>query len=155
MSFAIHSAVPSMGVGMKWLVPLMALTACLCKSTGSIGLMLFGVTLTILCGRFRLTILLLVAMFLALTYKFVRTNELWTGRNMVEWTSANLGAEQASSLDVRLYYEDMTTKQAMKRPVFGWGAWGYKKHVGTDALGMDQLWRLVFRKQARTQFTGI
>jgi len=129
------------GLGVRWPLFLLVVTAILCKSTGAI--ILLGAAFMILAsavrrlGRPAIIALLLVAP----CWMYFRGTGASNGESLVAFIEDWIDKDRAGSLHARLDQEDTIVAQAWQRPVFGWGGWG---------SGADQLWLLVLRNQGLT-----
>jgi tetratricopeptide (TPR) repeat protein len=109
------------GVSFGWLLVALGLTTVLCKSTGSILLMVLGL------GAFwvvRLTkrswpVWLLLA--IPPIYSTVRAYNIWTGQEVVEFSKMAFGEDRAQSFEYRLDMENRLAARALERPIIGWG----------------------------------
>jgi O-antigen ligase len=69
-----------------------------------------------------------------------------------------IDAERAGSLTDRLGNEDLLTEHALKKPVFGWGAWGrwrVKDADGRDITVSDGMWIIVRGEKGLVGLTSV
>ena len=96
-------------------------TTVLCKSTGAILLMAIGMLTLWLTRKVGRSWPIWVLIAIAPTYTLARTFNLWSGREVVEFAQATIGADRAESFEYRLNMENRLAEHALERPIFGWG----------------------------------
>ena len=121
-------------------------TTVLCKSTGSLVLLVVGVLLreAIKWTKLSLPVWLLIAV--APFYEVSRATGLWSGRELVGISQSAIDGDRAGSLDFRMNNENMLSAKAMRRPLFGWGGWGRARvynEEGKDISITDGYWIIV------------
>jgi hypothetical protein len=119
-------------------------TTFLCKSTGSLALLVaaIGMYFTMKWTKCRWpAILLLLA---APCYMGVRASGLWSGSEATSLVKAVLNERRAESLQTRIDNEDMLTAKALQQPAFGWGGWGrsrvFDEESEKDISITDGMW---------------
>ncbi len=121
-------------------IPLVATTV-LCKSTGAIVLLVFGVALLCLRPVYGIRIILLVAVLMPPVYMTARIQG-WSGDSVVK-LAESVSEERAASLAYRFEAEELLAERAMQRPLLGWGGWGRSRvydESGRDLAVTDSLW---------------
>jgi hypothetical protein len=112
------------GVPMLVIVPVMLVTALLCRSSGAILLLLGAIGMLFFTKWTRLKVGLLAILVTAPMYMTLRTTDVWSGENLVAMMTPIFGQERAeSSLGGRMANENLFTDKALMRPVFGWSGW--------------------------------
>lgn len=131
------------GVSMRWLVASLVLTAVLCKSAGSLALLVLGAGLLLLdrrrLGRTAAIALLLVPPI----YIAARATQRWSGDTLVGLVEKVASKDRVGSLQFRMRNETLIVARAAERPVTGWGRFGrWLPHdeFGGDVAVPDQLW---------------
>jgi tetratricopeptide (TPR) repeat protein len=132
-------------------LPMLLITSILCKSTGATLLNFLGF-LTLWFGRrFKTKWVILSLLALAPTYCYIRINNLWTGRTVVELIRTNYSKERAISLEARLDEEDGLIARALRRPIFGWGGYNRSKLIEEETDDgeprywiCDSFWTIAF-----------
>jgi hypothetical protein len=124
-----------------FLVPL-AITTVLCKSFGSLILLVVGAGVLLLNRGMpgRTPLLLLAAV--APLYVIVRVAGWWSGEDVVS-LAVLVDPDRGSSFEFRLKNEDLLTEKALRRPFFGWGGWGRNRvydSTGRDISVTDGFW---------------
>ena len=102
----------------------MTVTTVLCKSTGAIALLIVGVFALWATKRAKKAWLVWMLIAFPCFYTSTRTFNIWSGRELVEFSAMTVGAERAQSFEFRLMNEDLLTQRALMRPFFGWGRFG-------------------------------
>ena len=125
-------------------------TTVLCKSSGATLLMLMGIGALLVMQRMKTALPILCLIGVPALYMGVRTNDTWSGEEAL--TAASwISADRAGSLKFRLDAEDRLAEHAMKRPIFGWGAWGRNFVTRSDESSQmvvaDGLWILTLGTQ--------
>ena len=135
---------------MSWLVVAMILVTLLCKSAGSIVLMLAAIATLLLIYHANYRALFVVLILAGPTYVITRTAGLWNGEQLVNAAEDVFGAERAGSIEGRMFNEDLFTKRADERPILGWSGWNrfqVTDHNGKLQTTPDGMWVI-----ARGQF---
>ena len=136
------SAVPMWSV-----LSTLCVTFLLLKSTGALVLAILGITSIFVATKMRTRIPLLILPAVACGYLVCRSNDLYSGRGLVDVTRTYVSEERAQSLEFRLDNEDLLLKKAWQQPVFGWGGWGRNRvynEDGRDVTITDGLWIIEF-----------
>ena len=126
------------------------LTAVLCRSTGATILMFAGMATYWAVKRTRKAVFIWLLIAVAPAYCTVRTLNLWSGQEVVDFFNHNLDQERGGSLQYRLEMERLLADKAQERPIFGWG--GYNRFQVTDKTGKvvtvpDGYWIIVLGMQ--------
>jgi hypothetical protein len=87
------------GVPFAFLALTLVATSVLCKSTGATILMATGLAIYWVSKRTKLTIFLWLAVAVPPVYCTVRTLDLWSGQELVQFFRENLNEERAQSLE--------------------------------------------------------
>lgn len=130
---------------MGLLVAGVTLISVMCKSTGAIILLCFGLAALLINKVTRTGVILVLLMSLAPVYMLVRSEGIWNGKELLE-LSEMISSERATSLNDRLGNEDLLTEKALKKPIFGWGSWGRWRVTddnGRDITVSDGMWIIV------------
>jgi hypothetical protein len=125
------------------LVGLMVVTAVLCRSTGALILMLAGLAVLAAVGRLKSSALVWALILAAPLYMALRGGGHWSGDELVEFTRNHIDEGRASSLEYRMFNENLFVRRAWERIVFGWGGWDRFNVYGEDSPGgatPDGLW---------------
>jgi tetratricopeptide (TPR) repeat protein len=99
-------------------------TTVLCRSTGALALLAFGMFALWVTKRIGKTWLVWVLIAIPCFYTSTRTLHLWSGREVVDLAAMAIDAERAQSFGFRLENEEILTRRALERPLFGWGRFG-------------------------------
>ncbi len=129
-------------IGPTAIVGLLLGVTVLVKSTGALLLLVAAVGALVAAGKFRICLPVLFLFLVPPGYALLRTAGGWTGKNLVR-AVAQVRPDRAQSLEFRLDNEDMLTRKALQRPVFGWGGWGRSRvydETGQDISVTDGLW---------------
>src|SRR5687768_4659597 len=111
------------GIPMIVIVPVLLVTAVLCKSAAGLGFLMMGIAALFAIKWTRSAIPLYCLILFTPFYMVARTTGIVSGEGPVEWATAIFGAERAQSLETRMISENALTAHSMKRPVFGYGRW--------------------------------
>ncbi|MCC6488777.1 MAG: O-antigen ligase domain-containing protein [Candidatus Hydrogenedentes bacterium] len=135
------------GVPVGVYVAALAITAVLCKSTGAIILLAFGLAAlaAIQYAKTAWPVRGLAALYLG--YVAVRVSGLWDGGQLVTLARAMFGEDRAFSLSVRIFNENLLVSRALQHAIFGWGGWGRSRifnEVGQDITITDSQWVIRF-----------
>ncbi len=130
------------------IVPLL-IVAVLCKSMGSLLLMVVGLCTLYFVTRTRMSWPIIVLIALAPTYMSLRATQVWDGMNAVELADTLAGEKRAQSLELRMRNENILTERAVEKPVFGWAGWGRSRvfdRWGKDISITDGMWVIALGK---------
>lgn len=132
-----------------WGLPMWAMTASLfitsilCKSTGALILLAWGVGGLLAMKWTRLALPILALALIPPVYMVARSQNWMQRDDLVEFASELINEDRAASLYTRLYNEDQLIAKALKRPLVGWGRMGdarIKDSKGNDISTVDGLW---------------
>ncbi|HEY4329275.1 MAG TPA: O-antigen ligase domain-containing protein [Phycisphaerae bacterium] len=129
-------------VPMAYLVPVLLITAILCKSVGAIVLLGLGIVAIVMMQKMRYPLVIWLLILAAPSYMAARASGVWDG-SLLSTAAQNVAADRADSLDYRMKNEDLLAAKALKRPAFGWGTWGRSRiydEYGKDVAATDGLW---------------
>ena len=135
------------GYSMRWLVPVLTVTAVMCRSTGAVALYIMGAAVLLTTQKIKNSVAILLLLSMPVGYLATRSTGIWSGDNLVNLISTNLSEDRAASIDFRFKNENMLSKKALLQPVFGWGGWGRARVYdaeGNDISVTDGLWIIVF-----------
>lgn len=124
-------------------LPLLLITALLCKSSGALVLLATGLAVLGICQRTGGRLLAILLLLAPPLYMASRSSGVWSGRNLVELVASAFDEDRAQSLEFRFENEDMLVTKALQRPLFGWGGWGRARVYdadGRDVSVTDGLW---------------
>ncbi len=111
------------GMPMSLLVPVLAGTTVLCKSSGAMLLLMMGVGTLWMMKWTKMKVWLAALLLIAPMYIATRMSGIWTGEQLVEMAEDFFGEERAGSLAGRLRNEDMFIEKARERMAWGWSGW--------------------------------
>lgn len=122
-------------------------TTILCKSTGALMLLAFGLVVFFVTKRTGRSLLVWATLAIAPLYCIARGTQIWSGRELVTYSNSMFGPERAQSLEYRLDMEDLLINRAHQRVVFGWG--GFGRNLATNKAGAiitvpDGYWIIAF-----------
>ena len=140
--WACRSTTALWGYPFSWLVLALTVTTVLCRSTGALLLMMFGVAILWLIGRTKASWPAWFLIAIVPAYASTRTSGLWSGREAVDF-SKMFGEDRAESIEFRIKNEDLLIGKAMERPIFGWGRDGGaqpRDSTGKSIVIMDGYW---------------
>lgn len=139
-------------VPMFVVVPVLTVTAVLCKSSGALGLAIVGVAVLLQSRVIGWPVLMAVLLAVAPAYMGTRGTKSWDGMDLVRWIKEDMSPERSQSLGFRFQNENLIVAHALKKPLFGWGGWGRalppNPELGTQPNGQpkravpDGLWVL-------------
>ena len=122
-------------------------TTVLCRSTGAMALLAFGMAILWISSRFQTRIMLGALLLVGIGYVSVRSTNLWSGREAVSIAELIVNADRAESLEFRFRCENQLAAKALEQPIFGWGGWGRSRVFldieQTKIVPMDGLWILI------------
>jgi tetratricopeptide (TPR) repeat protein len=120
------------------ILPILFATTILCRSSGALLLLVFGMLILYLSARWRTPWLLAGLLLAGPLYVAVRVPNLWSGDQAVDFATAVFGPERSGSLKHRFNCERLLAAKAVQQPFFGWGAFGRSDaHYGTDLRRVD------------------
>jgi len=131
-----------------WRIPTWALTgvllgtSVLCKSAGSLVLLLVGAGALCTIRSIRTALVLLPLVLIPPTYVALRAQGVWNGAELVALAS-RVNEDRAASLQGRFDNEVKLVEKALQKPYFGWGTWGRWRvadELGRDVTTADSLW---------------
>lgn len=133
------------GYRFGWLTGLLVVTAVLCKSTGAIGLLFLGLGLYHVVKSKGSNWLLTVFLVLPILYMGTRATEIWSGRQLTDFTNDFISADRAASLQFRFDQENALVEKSLQKPVFGWAGWRFRVYdkAGNDISVTDGYWVMV------------
>lgn len=128
---------------MGYLVAVLIATTILCKSTGAIALLALGAGALAVIKKLYRGMLIWCLALSPLVYMGVRAPGLWDGSQLLSMVRRVVPAKE-ESLRYRLDAENVLSRHALRRPVFGWGAHSRNRpsEMGEDVknLATDGLW---------------
>ena len=136
-------------VPMSVLVPTLLVTTAWCKSIGSLGLLVIGITTLVWIWRMHNAGALLLLVVVALFYVTARGTGLWTGDDFLA-PVRSISADRADSLETRANSEILISEKARRQPIFGWGGWNRASvfdERGRDVTIFDGMWIIVFSQK--------
>lgn len=136
------------GIPIEWLVGSLAVTFILCRSSGALILMVFGLGIMFVARYFRtaLPVYFLVALITVYLYVNAETESYVTDQ-IIDYLSTVFPPERIQSLEFRFNNEELLTDRARERIWFGWGGYG-RALVQLNEYGgltvQDSLWIIAF-----------
>lgn len=124
-----------MGVPIAWIAIGLIVMTVICKSAFAIGLLLIGIVVLEATRVLRSPIPVLCLVLLAPTYMVTRTIGGWDGSQVVS-AAELVNKERAFSIRTRVDSENILSKKALHRPVFGWG--GHSRSLVINARGRKE-----------------
>lgn len=128
--------------------PLLAVTV-FSKSLASLLLMCAGLGALYVATKSRARWPIIALIAVAPCYMTLRATGVWDGMNLVGLVTTLAGEDRAESLETRFTNENLLTKRAFQKPVFGWAGWGrsrvYDRH-GKDISITDGMWVIALGK---------
>ena len=121
-------------------------TTILCKSAGSLALLVMGTAALFATQWMNSKVFLACLIAAPLAYMGVRASGDWSGESLIA-AGRIMGDERADSLQFRMENEDLLAEKAWQRPVFGWGGWSRNRVYddrGRDLSVTDGLWIIAF-----------
>ncbi|MGD0540780.1 MAG: O-antigen ligase domain-containing protein [Tepidisphaeraceae bacterium] len=145
-----------MHIKMGWVALILFGTAAATHSVGAIALMGIALTVLWLTRVTRWSIWIILLSFGPPTWIFLRTTDLWTGRDAVEFLNQH-DSRSAQSLEVRLISERVLVDRALESPIYGWTGWKlYDKNEQEGEHGVpDQMWVIAFGKYGLIGLTSM
>ncbi len=136
-----------MGIKTGWVALILLVTAAATHSVGAIVLMGLALMVLWLTRVTRWSIWIILLTLGPPTWIVVRTANLWTGSDVVEFLDQH-DPRSAQSLKVRLQSERVLADHALQQPIYGWTGWklraGYVQSGQSDVP--DQMWIIAFGK---------
>jgi len=139
------------GVPLALAVPLLIVTAILCKSFGALALFAAGAAALAAMCSLRTSLPMAVLACVPAAYVATRATGLWAGAGIVELVK-EVDSDRAGSLSFRLSAEDDVLDKATEKPLLGWGGWGRSlvasrsNPLHREEVTIDSLWMLEFGK---------
>lgn len=134
------------------------LVTLICRSLGSIALLIGSCSAGLVFRSSRLKIVLVALILSTPTYLVLRVTGMWSPEGIVEFVAEHIDAERAESMDARVTQEMELGERASKRPFFGWG--GHNRFRVFDDYGeattaVDALWLISYGKNGITGLLGL
>ena len=133
-------------VPMSALVPVLFVTAVMCRSIYALTLMLVGIGLLYTAHWFRTKWIIACLLVVPATFMYLRGSGLVQGHTAIAMANEIFGDERGGSLETRIEAENALAVRAREAPWFGWGGWG-RSRVSDDeghAFITDSLWIITF-----------
>lgn len=133
-------------VPMKWLAPLLFITAVLCRSLNALAVMTLGLATLLALHYLRLKWALAVFLLVPMGYIALRAPKVWYPEVLIS-LAQSIDADRAMSLESRINQEEILTEKAWRRPILGWGGWGRNRvydDKGESVTVTDALWVITF-----------
>jgi hypothetical protein len=124
-------------------------TTLLCKSTGSLLLLIGGSGIFLVMRWFRNPWPVLCLAMVPLIYIPLRGGGFNDGVKLVEAVDMVFGPERAQSVGFRFYNENLLAARALEAPWLGWGGWSRERvldEYGEDQTVIDGMWIALFGK---------
>jgi hypothetical protein len=137
------------GMSTAPLLFVLMVTTVLCKSTGSLLLLIGGLGMMLVMRWTRSPWWVAFLVAVPLLYLPVRSCGLNDGKALVAVVKDVFGGQRAHSLDFRFHNENMLAARAWQQPLFGWGGWGRERvfdEYGEDQTVVDGMWIILFGK---------
>ena len=136
-----------LGVPTRFLVPVLLATTVLCRSSGAIVLLAFGLIALLATKHLRSALPIMALALIPIVYLGIRAPGFWQAEGLVTLGGRVFGPERAASLQTRIHNEEQLGARARERALFGWGGWGRSRirdEEGRDISLVDSLWIIVF-----------
>jgi tetratricopeptide (TPR) repeat protein len=136
----------------------LAVTTMLCKSTGALMLLGFGLVMLWVVRRFGWTWLLWLMIAIPPAYTISRGTNIWSARELVTYSRAAFGEERAQSLEYRFDMEDLLVARASERPILGWGRFNRFQVTNKDGATItipDGFWIIALGTQGIVGLSSI
>ncbi len=133
-------------IPMLVLVPLLLITAILCRSTYAGFLLAGGTAALLVCAAFRVKWIVVCLVIAPILFMALRGSGLVEGRRIIATAKETFGEERGGSLQTRIEAENLLAAKARQRLFFGWGGWGRNRttnEFGQDAI-TDSQWIITF-----------
>ena len=132
---------------MKVLVPFMFFTTIFaCKSGNALFALIVGVIAYVVGSKLKSPAFILIVALIPPTYIIVRSTGMWSGQSLLDLIAV-FDEERMGSLRVRMYQEDVYTKNARRQFLFGWAGPGMipRDEDGQKLTrGNDSFWIITF-----------
>lgn len=125
----------------------LVLCTLLCKSSGSIGMMMAGLGLLLFAKPVSQARVARVLVWLVLLVPVVRASGYFPADRIITWATNLTNAERADSLAYRFRNDGELVERTMERPWFGWGgeSRGFVYNAdGTTNTVVDGFWIIIF-----------
>ena len=134
------------GMPMSWLVGVMGMTFVFCKAAGALVLGmgtvgLYYSTIWVKTRAVMFAVLMVIPMYLA-----SRVVLDWDAAPIVNTAKKVFNSDRVSSLEYRIFNENVLRDKAMEKPMFGWGGFGRSRvynDEGEDVTTTDSAWIIV------------
>jgi O-antigen ligase len=127
------------GFPISWVVLVLLATTVLCKSLGSLGLLVIGLGVLFATKWFRRSLFIWCIFLVPVAYVVVQMTYQWDGEPAVSLIAKYVDPDRAQSLQHRLEKEVVFVNHALERPLFGWGGWGRMKPIDPESLGRKKI----------------
>lgn len=150
MSTLLAALAMKRGKVIKSALPLLlyfVLCTLLCKSSGSIGMMMVGLGLLLFAKPVTQARVARVLVVLLLLVPLIRASGYFPSDRIITWATNLTNAERADSLAYRFRNDEELVERTMERPWFGWGgaARGFVYNPdGTTNTVVDGFWIIIF-----------
>jgi hypothetical protein len=131
------------------LVLALLVTTALCKSTGSLLLLIGGLAIFLVVRWLRNPWLVVCLVMVPLLYIPIRGSGFNDGSELVQLVDTLFGSERSQSIAFRFFNEDLLSARAWEAPWFGWGGWSRERvldEYGEDQTIVDGMWIALFGK---------
>ncbi len=121
-----------------------------CKSSGSIGMMMLGMGLIFFTKASMQVRFARVLAWLIFLVPVIRASGYFPTDQIITWATNLTNADRAASLAYRFRNDDALVLQTMKRPIFGWGgaARGFvSDEDGKSRTVVDGFWIIAFNER--------
>lgn len=133
-------------IPMNVLVPFMFFTTIFaCKSGNGVFALAYGVVSFMVVSKTKSVAIILLLALVPPTYIIVRSTGIWSGQNLLDLIAFD--NERMGSLRVRMYQEDVYTKNARRQFLYGWAGPGMipRDENGQKLTkGNDSFWIITF-----------
>lgn len=129
-----------------FVLPLLVTTV-LCKSTGALMLLAFGMGALAAIRWFRTSAPLVAISLACILYVALRATGAWDAANTIEWAERIAGESRAASWETRVTHDTRLAEHARTRFLLGWGGWGRNRifdDEGRDTSITDTMWVIRF-----------
>jgi tetratricopeptide (TPR) repeat protein len=134
------------GFSFGWLLIVLMITTVLCKSTGSLLLLLAGIGALMMVRLTKHSWPIWVLLLIPPLYAGTRATNIWSGNQIVEFASSTFGPDRAQSYEYRLDMENKVAGKALERPIMGWGRFNRSNIMtkeGSKTTVQDGYWLIV------------
>ncbi len=132
-----------LSVPTRYMLMLLAFTAIMMQSVGSLVLLVIGLLVIYLSSKIKKPVLLIVMVAIPHLYVITRTTGIWDGTNLSGFVAEKFSADRAQSLQFRFDNETILIDKALQGTLFGWGGFGRSRvydDKGRDISIADGLW---------------